>query len=458
MSIKLRLFLILTASTLVVWLSAVIWIEHVTRAQVEKVLDARLMEAARMVASLVESGGVQQERAPSVIKGGLSKGPGYSQQQFCQIWSLNGQMIGRSEDAPGGQLLEFTQSGFHEVTSQGKALRVYAIVNPDLGIQVTVGDSLEMRDRLIHGVVEGLALPALVVLPLMGALIWWSTRRGLKPLDRLAQTLGRRHVEDAAQIPTAPATPREIQPVLSALNELLGRLNRARQREKDFVSYAAHEMKTPLAGLKIQAYVARHTLDDAARQKALEAIEYSVSRTDRMVRQLLDLAQIENRNLHLQQVDLAMIARQQIIALTELADRSGVTCELETLGSCQLSSDPFFLGLALRNLIENAIYASPKDERIIVRVETTATSFHIAVIDQGEGLPAAIGARLGERFLSNATNVCTGSGLGLAITFDALTILGCQLTFDRTPLGHRAHISNADLYDLPRDFSSMRAS
>ncbi|WP_330629313.1 sensor histidine kinase N-terminal domain-containing protein (plasmid) [Thioclava litoralis] len=451
MSIKLRLFLILTASTLIVWFSAVVWIEHVTRAQVEKVLDARLMEAARMVASLVESSDMRRgdsaqtagalsrgaQAAGGQAAGALLTGAGYTQQQFCQIWSLSGQMIGRSEDAPDGRLLSFDQTGFHDVTSQGKALRVYAIVNPDLRVQVTVGDSLEMRDRLVHGVVEGLALPALVVLPLMGGLIWWSTGRGLKPLERLAKALGHRHIDDAGQIPQQPATPREIRPVIAALNDLLARLHRARRREKDFVSYAAHEMKTPLAGLKMQAYVARHAPDEAARLHALQAIEYSVTRTDRMVRQLLDLAQIENRPLEPAALDLAALAREQMISLTDMADAKGVGYALEAPERPMIRSDAVLLGLAIRNLVENAIHATAAGGQIGVEVCLRPEGVELAVYDGGPGLPPELAGRIGEKFLRPSAAGGLGSGLGLAITSDALALLGCRLVCAQTARGHK---------------------
>lgn len=424
-----------------VWLSAVLWIEHSTRAQVTRVLDARLIEAARMVSSLVSKNQISlNTHDPAQIS--LPADAQYQHQQFCQIWSFSGELVGRSQGAPAERLLPAEDTGFRNITQNGERLRVFAIVNRDLGGQVMVGDSLAMRDKLVHDVVAGFLWPALVILPVMAALIWFATARGLAPLDQLARQLEGRKVSDLGALPEGPSPPREIRPVTRALNDLLHRLAIARSRERDFISYAAHELKTPLAGLKMQAHVARRAEDDATRDHALAAIERSVTRTDRMVRQLLDLARVEQRKGETAGTDPGAVARQTLADLTDLADRRGVALRLDLPEERhEIASDEFLLTLALRNLIENAIQATPSGGEVRLALSLDGSRCTFDLRDGGTGLPEAIRARATEKFVKGTQFDDSGSGLGLAIATDALETLGGELRFEMLPDGHHTRIA-----------------
>ncbi|OOY18116.1 hypothetical protein BMI85_04070 [Thioclava sp. DLFJ4-1] len=443
MSLRLRLFLILTGATLAVWLSAVFWIENSTRAEVTRVLDARLVEAARMVSSLVSKNQISLNRdGPAQIT--LSHDESYEHQQFCQIWSFTQGLVGRSNGAPSAQLVPADATGFRDVTRDGKDLRVYTIIDPDLGGQVTVGDSLAMRNRLVRDVIEGFLWPALVILPVMWGLIWFAISRGLAPLDRFARDLEARPSEDLRALPGTARQPREIRPLAGALDDLLARLADARGREREFIAYAAHEMKTPLAGLKTQAHIARHAPDTDTREHALAAISTSVDRTDRMVRQLLDLAQVDSREARAASVELNGLLRQVLGDLAGLATRRGVTLELDSAPNAPtVEGDPLLLSLALRNLIENAVQASPDGAAIKVSVSTSDAALVVDIHDHGPGLPPEIAQQAGQKFVKGKGADANGSGLGLSIAHDALTRLGCTLSFEMRADGHHTRV------DLP---------
>src|SRR5690606_33373767 len=174
----------------------------------------------------------------------------------------------------------------------GERWRVYAVVNPSLGVRVLVGDSLEIRERLIGDVIKGLLLPAIVIFPVLAALIWLSVGRGLAPLTRIAEGLAGRSALELHPVEDG-SVPREVRPVIRAMNSLFGRVAEARDRERSFTAYAAHELKTPLAGLKTQAQIALRTDDPNVKRDALSHISTSVDRTSRMVRQLIDLAAVD---------------------------------------------------------------------------------------------------------------------------------------------------------------------
>ncbi len=296
-SIRIRLFAILIATTGAVWLFAAAWIYASTQAEVERVLDARLMEAARMVSSLITDHQIDPSAAANAATADTPPPPfkeaggGYSRQLSCQIWSLQGSLVSRSESAPATSLASHTD-GFEETEIEGERWRVYAVVNPTLGVRVLVGDSLEIRDRLIGDVIKGLLLPGIVILPVLAALIWLSVGRGLAPLTRIAEGLAGRSASELHPV-DAGSVPREVRPVIRALNSLFGRVAEARDRERSFTAYAAHELKTPLAGLKTQAQVALRTDEPSVQRDALSRISTSVDRTSRMVRQLIDLAAVD---------------------------------------------------------------------------------------------------------------------------------------------------------------------
>src|SRR5690606_11212824 len=145
---------------------------------------------------------------------------------------------------------------------------------------------------LVNDVIRGLLLPAMLILPVLAGLIWLSVRKGLAPLNRVANDLEARSASDLSPIDNVE-TAREIVPVLQSLNGLFARVANLRERERNFTTFAAHELRTPLAGLKTQAQVALASEDRAIRDQALRQIVVGVDRTGRLVRQLLDMSAIE---------------------------------------------------------------------------------------------------------------------------------------------------------------------
>lgn len=440
-SIRIRLFVILLATTGAVWLLAAAWIYASTQAEVERVLDARLMEAARMVSSLITDHRIEPSAAVDAAIANAPPPPfkqadgSYSRQLSCQIWSLQGSLVSRSESAPETSLASHTD-GFEETEIDGERWRVYAVVTPTLGVRVLVGDSLEIRDRLIGDVIKGLLVPGIVILPVLAVLIWVSVGRGLAPLTRIAEGLAGRSASELHPIDDG-TVPREVRPVIRALNSLFGRVAEARDREQSFTAYAAHELKTPLAGLKTQAQIALRTDDSTIQREALSRISTSVDRTSRMVRQLIDLAAVDASQgaAKDEPVDVAVLvgeiaseletqlAANEVHVAMEHADRTPQPAVLE--------ADRILLRLAIRNLLENAIQHSPKGAVVRCRVSESQSEVVVEILDQGPGIPVADEARVTERFFRGSKASGHGSGLGLSIVQMALDRLGGNLTFER---------------------------
>ncbi|WP_334191496.1 ATP-binding protein [Pararhodobacter sp.] len=426
MSIRLRLILTLTLATLAVWLSAVVWIEHSTRAQVEQVLDSRLAEAARMVSSLLSDHRIALTDPGALIP--VGEHDGYLRHLSCQIWSEAGVLVGQSSGAPEGPLTEAPVEGYSTSVIEGEDWRVFTVVNADLGLRIMVGDSIAVRERLVFDVIGGLLLPAAVILPLLAVALWIGVSRGLRPLDRLTEALRLRSPLDMSPLPLAPAPP-ELRPVHQALDGLFARVRQARAHERDFTAFAAHELKTPLAGLKTQAQIARRAPDEATRQAALAEIEASVARSDRLVRQLLDLSALESGEAAPQAVALEAILGEVQHDLAPLAAKQGVALAVAGGEAARLPLPRVLLYTLLRNVAENAILASPAGSAVRLAARCAPGCCVIEVRDQGPGIPEAIRARVTERFLRGPGAPVGGSGLGLAIAAAAAERLDAGLDF-----------------------------
>ncbi|MEO9786911.1 MAG: ATP-binding protein [Aurantimonas coralicida] len=428
-SLKGRLFVLLLVSTGFIWLSATAWIYASTRAEVEEVLDARLMEAARMVSSLVGSRQIDlaaaAELGTSDLPAFTQAGQSYERQLSCQIWSLSGSLLGRSDGAP-QQRLSDHGSGFAERQIDGETWRVFAVRSAETGVEVLVGDSLEVRARLVRDMVTGLLLPMILIAPALALIIWFAVQRGMRPLDELAGTLAGRSADELHPLP-AEGSVTEIRPMVAALNGLFDRVGRARRSERQFLAYAAHELRTPLAGLKTQAEIATRSPDAAVRDVALTQITTAVDRTSRLVQQLLASAEAECVDVdgaptpvELRDM-LADLLTDQAARLTAKGGRLDLDASLSDI---QISANPTLLALALRNLVENAVNHSPEGGTVRIARRGEA----ILVEDEGPGLPEDELARATERFFRGRNRVAVGSGLGLSIVAQCAERLGGTLS------------------------------
>ncbi|SDR60767.1 two-component system, OmpR family, sensor histidine kinase QseC [Rhizobiales bacterium GAS191] len=429
-SLRARLFVILTVSTGIVWLTAIGWIYFDSRHYLEHLLDTRLTEAARMVSSLVDGNelAVQANKGatPAVIPDAKVGRTRYESRLSCQIWSFDGRLVGRSSAAPSTELTD-QASGFSDRMVDGEEWRIFSIVDYQRGIRVLVGDSLTQRARLVRDIIGGLAIAASLILPALALLIWASLGRGLKPLRRATQELGLRDAEALDPIEVGHA-PSEIRPLISALNSLFGKVVAAREHERSFLAYAAHELRTPLAGLRTQVQIALAAKDEATRDGALRQTLVSVDRTGRLVRQLLTMSQLDGPAVrppapwirpgpalremirHLE----SSLAPQRV----ELADG---------LDRCRVAIDAELFELAARNLTENALEHSPRDGTVRWSMRQEGADAVLSIEDEGPGIPRDEIELVTQRFYRGRHKSTHGSGLGLAIVTTALDQAGAKL-------------------------------
>ena len=419
MSIRTRLFAILALVTALVWGGAVVWVEVQTRNEVQRVLDRRLMESARMVSSMMQPGSL----SPVVNEEGGGRLAAYDQQLACQIWSMQGELIARSRSAPSAMLASGAD-GFSERVIDGERWRVYTVHVPEGGYRVMVGDNLAVREHLVGSVVTGLLGPAVLGLLALGVLIWWSVGAGLRPIQQMTQALASRRADDLTPVDVAPGG-KDLQPFVSALNDLIARVSEARRRETEFTAAAAHELRTPLAGLRVQAQIAANATDEGVRKHALEQIQTSVDRTARLVTGLLALAREDEAAIEADDrrwIDLHTLFANDADARLEVLDQP-----------FRIYVQPDRFETAAANLLANA--QAMASSRIRVAVEGQGNDAILVVEDDGPGVSTADLERLGRRFFRTSDAPVGGSGLGLSIVLSTMKAHGGAVRFTPSALG-----------------------
>ena len=338
--------------------------------------------------------------------------PEEDQDIVVQAWAGSGALLYRS--STDFVLPRAARAGFHTVTLKGDTWRVFGMVRH--GRYVQVAQPTSVRQELAAGLALRSLLPFGVLIPALALLIWWVVGRALAPLQRVADALHQRAPDAMQALPDVDLPP-EIRPLVGALNALLQRLDQAMSAQRAFVADAAHELRTPLAALKLQLQLSERAPDEAQRKVAYTKLHERLDRATHLVQQLLTLARQEPGEVRpFARVDLRALAQQSVAEHSTLADsRSidlGVAADAEAL-AVQGHADS--LQILLGNLVNNAIRYTPPGGRVDVNVQRSNGQTVLSVLDTGCGIPVDERARVFDRFYRREGSDVTGSGLGLAI-------------------------------------------
>ncbi|MFC0398363.1 ATP-binding protein [Paraburkholderia rhizosphaerae] len=334
-----------------------------------------------------------------------------------QIWNRNGVLMYYSH--PRAPLAPRAELGFSTERTERGDWRVYGAIVGDNVVQLA--QPLSVRNRLAANVALRTLWPLIVLLPLLGVAVWGVVGRGLAPLRRVTGALDTRHPEALDPLPDS-RLPLEVRPLVHALNALLERLAIALDTQKAFVADAAHELRTPLAAVQIQAQLVARAHDDAARSEALTDLQAGVTRATRLAEQLLALARAEPDGREAaQQIDLDTLLHDCVAAYAPLAERRGVDLGIEASEPAFVRGDAEALRVLFNNLIDNATKYTPGGGRVDVCLHVTDGHPVVQIADSGPGIPPEERERVFDRFYrvgAGANRVRTdvaGSGLGLAI-------------------------------------------
>ncbi|HRP67561.1 MAG TPA: ATP-binding protein [Thauera sp.] len=466
------------------------------RHEIEELFDAELAQQARLLAGMIPAAMAPaarlalQQALDEAVVGTATAGEGdaarpqgheYESKLGFVVLDDRGDSLLRSASAPVAALerlmaghpdnaaapsrvaragLDPVLAGYHTVNMADGEWRLFVLRDARDRQWIVVGERQDVRGELVGRITLRSLLPDLVGLPLVALLVWLAIGWGLRPLQRVVQRLKERDPERLAPL-EVDDVPQELEPVVASLDRLLLQVTELLERERRFLAYAAHELRTPLAVLRIHAQNALQAPDPADRDAALRQLEGGIDRATRVVAQLLTLARLEPDagNRHMAQIDLLALARQELAELTPLAlehdqelalevggagtagQGEGRTKEgapardegAERGGDFRLVADGPALGILLQNLVSNAVHNTPPAGRIRVLLEAGAEAVVLRVQDSGPGVPAALRDKVFERFFRAGDGA--GAGLGLSIVARIVELHNGTIRLGDSPLG-----------------------
>jgi two-component system, OmpR family, sensor kinase len=345
---------------------------------------------------------------------------------LVQVWSNDGLSVFQSRS--GSALPQRAVLGFSEVRVHNTPYRVFSMqtrsqviqVAQDMGPRRTMARSLALRT----------VAPILWMAPLLMLVAWWAVSASLRPVARVRAQVASRGAEELSRV-AEQGLPDEIRPLVHELNLLFDRVRDAFEAQQHFVSDAAHELRSPLAALRLQAQGLQRAKDDETRQLALDRLLAGIDRATRLVEQLLLLARQEAgmaTGIKFQPVAMPDLVRACVGEAHAMARTKEIDLGVGGLDEGALSGQPEALRILLRNLLDNALKYTPEGGRVDVSLRREDQALVLSVEDSGPGIPEAECLRVLDRFYRVQGAGAAGSGLGLAIVNAIARGHGAQLS------------------------------
>lgn len=410
MSLKQRLLILVLSTVCLVWLAAAAFTYWDAKQELEQVLDAHLAQASTLLVaqSTEELDDLEEEKAPLLHK--------YSRRVAFQIWEDGEKLLFQSGNSPTTPLAG-SQTGFSDISIAGQNWRVFtsqARGEHEHQLIIHVAELKEVREQLANSIIANLLTPLWFALPLLAILLWWAVTTSLKPLVKLTQAVAQRKPDNLSAIQLQ--APAEVQPLVERLNQLFSKTKALIENERRFTADAAHELRTPIAGIQAQVQVAQAALAAENREHALTQALQGCQRASHLIAQLLTLARLEtNAATSFETFDLQELAKQQISELAPSALEQGIHLELAEGEPVYIQGLATLLEVLLRNLLDNAIRYTGAGTEVIVKTSYSDQQACLIVCDTGPGLAIEELAKITERFYRPADTTAAGSGLGLSI-------------------------------------------
>ncbi|MBL0523554.1 sensor histidine kinase N-terminal domain-containing protein [Aeromonas dhakensis] len=353
---------------------------------------------------------------------------------YFQLLSEQGGILLRSPSAP-SQPLGALAPGFNSVTKDNHEWRTFTLYNQDAQTWLIVAERDDERSELASKMATLTMLPLLITLPFLLGLLWWLISRGLAPLRQLAQAIGERHPANLSPL-NLKIRAQELTPLTNEINRLMHALADTIEREKQFTNEAAHELRTPLAVLRIHSENALAAEDAESRQHSLQKMLLALDRSDRLLRQLLTQARIDNQQgLELSELNLNQLLQGTLATLAPIALKKDQQLSLEGTEQLTVMGQATLLELMFSNLIDNALRYTQAQGEIAVEARQEGHRVRVDIRDNGPGIPTAALSRLCERFFRVNPQQGDGVGLGMAIVSRIAQLHGADLDIHNRPEG-----------------------
>jgi two-component system, OmpR family, sensor histidine kinase QseC len=442
-SIRTFLIVVLIAAITLMTFLAALQGYRASVAKAEQLFDAQLMQKLRLIGRLVQTDGRYNADSPDAYR--IDPEPflhltvfdqNYRPASAFQVWNALGELVVKSENAPGMPLTLF-QAGFADVNFQGYRWRALTDFNADEQLWIMTAERYDVRYTLADSVILESLLPIIFALPLLALLIWLVVGLGMKPITDLAASIRQKEATDLTPI-EMENVPVELVILAQSANELFRRLTAAFEQAKRFTADAAHELRNPIAALKIHAANLLAEMKEPS-ETALQ-LKTGIDRLSHLVEQLLTLNRIapDHYLAQLSCLDLHEVAQKVIQGCFAELQRKQQSIELQG-GPTEIYGDLFALEILLQNLLSNAIKYTPERGSILIRIGIENAQPVLRVIDTGPGIPIEERARVFERFYRvggdrHASNA-PGCGLGLSIVQQIAQLHGASIILEASEFG-----------------------
>jgi two-component system sensor histidine kinase QseC len=400
---------------------------HETSHEIEEVFDAELVQTARMINQLALANIDSKGEDIAIPESDQHQGHKYEKHISYQVWFHN-TLVLRSESAPLDRAMA-TTAGYSDNSINDKLWRVFALYPESSPYRIYTAEDHSARDELTWEIViESLGV-YFWSLPILGIIFYFILSNGLTSLKRISEDVSLRDVNRLKPL-NKDEVPSEILPLVTALNELLAKLDIAILKERRFTSDASHELRTPLSGIKLHAQLALQASNSEDRDHALQQIISAVDNSTHLVEQMLTLTRLDpaNPDLPVDTIELQTLCDTLIDEMQKAvqANHQRIIRDFQP-ADIQIDSNRDLLYTLLRNLLENAIQHAGDSAEIIVGVHSDNDTITVTVEDNGPGIPETQQELVTQRFYRLADQEVAGCGLGLSIATEAATRLGAEL-------------------------------
>ncbi|MHC8286227.1 ATP-binding protein [Pseudomonas sp. XS1P51] len=426
---------------------------HDSNHEIAEVYDAQLAQNARLLQGVMRMPMASKEHTElyQAFNKALSEavprvdGHPYESKIAFQVWNRQNEVLVHTASAPSFTAPP-TKPGFSEVVDlNSRHWRAFMLEDKQNDLRIWVGERDDVRSDLVDRIVRHTLWPNVLGSLILAAMVWLAIGWGLKPLADMAATLRARHSGSLEPLQLTPL-PSELEPMQAALNRMLAQIQEVLERERRFIADAAHEMRTPLAVLRVHAQNLLEAGTEQERRESLEFLIAGVDRTSRLVNQLLTMARLEPKAVApvLHTIDLTETVRDCLVQLTPWLLSKNLELAFDVNDRpFKVVADAAAIDIALNNLVSNAANFSPEQGVITVQLSQADGFYSLSVEDQGPGIDEADRGRLFERFYSRGN--AQGAGLGLTIVNTIATRLGGRITLVNRPEGGlRATLSIPD--------------
>lgn len=442
-SIRRRLLITLLSAIMLAWVFMAISSYLDIRHQIEQLLDAQLAQSARVLLAFNttnledQSGETEPRETPDHHMPEFQErlfGHRFENKLVLQIWGRHDKLMMKSPNAPLFPLSD-KEYGFDNQKILEHEWRVFSLPDDNSPLVVKVGERMDVRKKLIASTALRTLLPIVIALPVLALLIWFGIGRGMAPLVKLANQVAHRAPSYLEAIESR-GVPVEVKPLVDSLNLLFQRLDMAFDRERRFTADAAHELRTPLAGLKAQAHVALKSKNEQNKKKALNLVVEGVDRASHLVQQLLTLARLDPEAgiTEYEEVELGAVMVDVLTDLVPYTKSKNIRISCADEGRGLIKGNKGALAILMRNLIDNAIRYTPEGGRIHVSINRVNKYFLLRIADSGPGIPPGDREQVFKRFYRRLGNQAPGSGLGLSIVTRIAELHHAAIKLDRSSL------------------------